>query len=70
VIVSVSVAQKSERIVMRCVEAFNARDLEGLGEQGEVESVCAVERISEGLIVAAHHYLTDTDMIERLGLIP
>jgi len=55
---------------MRCVEAFNARDLEGLGEQGEVESVCAVERISEGLIVAAHHYLTDTDMIERLGLIP
>jgi hypothetical protein len=41
-----------------------------LDGQGEVESVCAVERISEGLIVAAHHYLTDTDMIERLGLIP
>lgn len=40
-----------------------------LGEQGEVESVCAVERISEGLIVAARHYLTDTEMIERLGLI-
>ena len=134
-IVSVSVGQKSERIVLRCVEAFNARDLEGilaclaedvrfhplrlggvrgcyrghdgvrewfaslkrwpydhqiavadtrvvgggqvllrgslcLDEQADVGSFCAVHRIRDGLIVAAHQYLSDADMIERLGLIP
>ena len=40
-----------------------------LGEQREIETVCAVERINHGLIVATDHYLTDTTMIERLGLI-
>ena len=135
VIVSVSVAQESARVVERWVEAFNARDLEGMleclakdvefhplrlgglsgchrghdsvrewfanlrrarydhhivvsetrdlgagrvvasgslcfAEEHEVGSFCAVHRISERLIVAAHHYLTDANMIERLGLIP
>jgi len=131
----VPVAHQSESIVVRWVEAFNARDLEGMlaclaedvefyplrlgglrgcyrGHEGvqdwfanvrhshsgyqivlsetrdlgggrvlasgclrldgqcEIESFCALDRINEGQIVAAHHYLTDANMIERLGLIP
>jgi hypothetical protein len=27
----------------------------------------ALHRIIDGLIVAAHHYLTDPDMLQRLG---
>jgi hypothetical protein len=30
----------------------------------------ALHRINEGLIVAAHHCLSDPEMIDRLGLIP
>ena len=33
-------------------------------------SFCALHRIADGLIVAAHQYLTDPDMLEHLGLIP
>ena len=36
----------------------------------EVAPFCALHRIADGLIVAAHHYLTDPDMLERLGLVP
>ena len=44
----------------------------GLTVAGEFEIApfCALHRIAGGLIVAAHHYLTDPDMLERLGLIP
>ena len=133
--VSVPAAQLSETVVVRWVEAFNARDLDGMlsclaedvnfhplrlsglsacyrghdgvrewfaklrrsrhdhqivvsetrdlgegrvlasgslrfGGQAGVGSFCAMERIDDGRIVAAHHYLTDADTIERLGLIP
>ena len=36
----------------------------------EIAPLCALHRILNGLIVAAHHYLTDPDMLERLGLVP
>jgi hypothetical protein len=35
----------------------------------ELEPFCALHRIAGGLIVAAHHYLTDPDMLEHLGLV-
>ena len=41
-----------------------------LGGEMEVAPVCALHRIDDGLIAAAHQYLSDPDMIERLGLIP
>ncbi|HSO97606.1 MAG TPA: nuclear transport factor 2 family protein [Solirubrobacteraceae bacterium] len=41
-----------------------------LGGEMEVAPVCALHRIDGGLIAAAHQYLSDPDMIERLGLIP
>ena len=134
-IVSVAVAQGSEKVVVRWVEAFNAHDLDGmlaclaedvdfhplrlrgidgryrghdgvrewfanlrrsrhehqivvsetrdlgggrvlasgslsLGGPVDVGSFCAVNRIHDGLIVGAHHYLSDANMMERVGLIP
>ncbi len=36
----------------------------------EIASFCALHRIVDGVIVAAHHYLSDPDMLERVGLIP
>jgi SnoaL-like domain len=36
----------------------------------EVASFCALHRIAGGLIAAAHHYLSDPDMLEHLGLVP
>jgi ketosteroid isomerase-like protein len=130
-----AIAPRSEAIVVRWVEAFNARDLDGMlaclandvefrplrlsgvsgcyrghdgvrewftrlrrwrqdhpivihgtravGEayvlvtgairldgESDIGSFCAVNWIDDGLILAAHHYLSDADMIERLGLIP
>ena len=41
-----------------------------LDGESHIGSFCAVNRIDDGLILAAHHYLSDADMIERLGLIP
>jgi ketosteroid isomerase-like protein len=41
-----------------------------LDGEAEIGSFCAVNRIDDGVIAAAHHYLSDPDMIERLGLIP
>jgi ketosteroid isomerase-like protein len=38
--------------------------------EADVGSFCAMNRIAAGLITAAHHYLSDVQMIERLGLIP
>ena len=129
------VAQIPETIVSRWVEAFNARDLDGMlvlldvrvafhplrliglrgsygGHDGvrewfaqltrlrhelrivlsdargvgegqvfaagslslaggpDIGPFCALHRLDGGLIVAAYHYLSDPDMIERLGLIP
>ncbi len=36
----------------------------------EIAPFCALHRIAGGLIAAAHHYLSDPDMLEHLGLIP
>ena len=41
----------------------------GLGDERDIGPFCALHRIADGVIVAAHQYLTDPDMIERLGLI-
>lgn len=40
-----------------------------LDENVELGSFCALHLIADGLIVAAHHYLTDEDLLERVGLI-
>ncbi len=42
----------------------------GMGGGLAIGPVCGLHRVDGGLIVAARHYLTDPDMIERLGLIP
>ncbi len=42
----------------------------GLAGEPDIGPFCALRRISGGLIVAVHQYLTDPDMIESLGLIP
>jgi ketosteroid isomerase-like protein len=49
------------------VVAFGSLRLVG---ELETPSFCAVHRISAGLIVAAHHCVSDPEMIEHLGLIP
>jgi len=36
----------------------------------DIGPFCGLHRLAGGLIVAAHHYLTDPDMIEYLGLVP
>ena len=36
----------------------------------EIAPFCALHRIAGGLIAAAHHSLSDPDMLEHLGLIP
>jgi SnoaL-like domain len=41
-----------------------------LAEGPEIAPLCALHRIRDGLIMAAHHYLTDPDMLDRLGLVP
>ena len=50
-------------------QVFATGSLSLVGEPG-ISPFCALHRLDGGLIVAAHHYLTDPDMIERLGLIP
>ena len=71
------------RAQLRHTHVFVLSDVHGAGDDqvlavgalalaGEVEiaAFCALHRITDGLIVAAHHYLTDPDMLERLGLVP
>ncbi len=41
-----------------------------LAGESDIGPFCALHRLDRGLIVAAHQYLTDPDMIESLGLIP
>ena len=41
-----------------------------LAGEFEIAPFCALHRIVDGLVVAAHHYLTDPDMLECLGLVP
>ena len=41
-----------------------------LGRDFEIAWFYALHTIADGLIAAAHHYLTDPDMLERLGLVP
>jgi ketosteroid isomerase-like protein len=41
-----------------------------LGADPEIAPFCGLHRVRGGRIVTAHHYLTDPDMIEHLGLIP
>ena len=36
----------------------------------EVGSFCGLHRVADGRILVMHHYLSDPDMIEHLGLIP
>ncbi len=35
----------------------------------EIAPFSALHRIVDGLIMAAHHYLTDADVLARLGLV-
>ncbi len=132
---SIRAAERTEVIVLRWVQAFNARDLEGmlacvaaqvelhplrldglearyrghdgvrawferlrqrghehriavcevrdlgagkvfssgslsLGDEADIGPVCALHQVDGGLIVTVREYLTDPEMIERLGLIP
>jgi hypothetical protein len=41
-----------------------------LREEPEVAPFCGLHRVRHGRIVNAHHYITDPDRIEYLGLIP
>ena len=41
-----------------------------LAGEPNISTFCAVHRIADGVIATAHHYLTDPEMIEYLGLIP
>jgi ketosteroid isomerase-like protein len=41
-----------------------------LAGEPDIGPFCALHRIDDRLIAATHQYLTDPDMIERLGLIP
>jgi ketosteroid isomerase-like protein len=41
-----------------------------LGADPVIASFCGLHRVRAGRIVTAHHYLTDPEMIEYLGLIP
>ena len=41
-----------------------------LAGEVEIAPFCALHRIIDGLIVAAHHYLPEPAMLERLGLVP
>lgn len=40
-----------------------------LTEDPEIAPFCAVHRVTNGLTISAHHYLTDPEMIEQLGLL-
>lgn len=40
-----------------------------LADQSEIGSFCALHTLDGDLIVKLHHYLSDADMIEHLGLI-
>ena len=41
-----------------------------LAGEFEIAPFCALHRIVDGLIVAAHRYLTDAGTLERFGLVP
>jgi ketosteroid isomerase-like protein len=41
-----------------------------LGTDPEIAPFCGLHRFRGGRIVAAHHYLSDPEMIDYLGLIP
>ena len=36
----------------------------------DVGPFCGLHRLAHGRITTMHHYVTDPDMIEQLGLIP
>jgi len=36
----------------------------------DIGPFCGLHRLTDKRIVTPHHYLTDPDVIERLGLIP
>ena len=70
------------RTQLRHEHVFVLSDVNGVGDdrvlavgaltlagEFEIAPFCALHRIVDGLIVAAHHYLTDADMLERLGLV-
>jgi hypothetical protein len=67
----------------RLEQRFLLADVRGIGEgkvyavgylslagQRNIARFCALNWLDGRLIVAAHHYLPDPDMIEHLGLIP
>jgi SnoaL-like protein len=39
------------------------------GSEAEIGPFCALHSFQDGLIVEAHHYLSDPDMIEHVGLL-
>jgi ketosteroid isomerase-like protein len=41
-----------------------------LGEETDIGPICTLHQVERGLIVTAREYLTEPDMLERLGLIP
>ena len=41
-----------------------------LGAEPDIGPFCAQHRIDGALIIAAHQYLTDPDLVEHLGLFP
>jgi len=40
-----------------------------LAEDPDIVPFCAIHRVVDGVTISAHHYLTDRDMIEQLGLL-
>ena len=40
-----------------------------LPEDPNITPFCALHRVLDGLTISAHHYLTDPEMIEQLGLL-
>ena len=57
---------------VRCVgeDQVHAVGSLSLADELDIGPFCGLHRLAGGRIVAAYHYLTDPDMIERLGLIP
>lgn len=68
-------ARHAHRIAVREVQdlgagkVFTSSSL-SLGDEADIGPVCGLYQVDRAMIVTAREYLTDPDMIERLGLIP
>jgi hypothetical protein len=47
-----------------------ASGLLSVGDESGIGRICMLHQLDGGVIVSAREYLSDPDMIERLGLIP